>query len=55
MPFITPAVSVRPQIALDKSTYLVRTVHLEAEEGSRHILDRDDRNLRLLTPGWSHL
>ena len=32
-----------------------RTVHLEAGEGSRHILDRDDRNLRLLTPGWSHI
>ena len=32
-----------------------RTVHLEAGQGSRHLLDRDDRNLRLLTPGWSHM
>ena len=32
-----------------------RTVQLETGEGSRHRLDRDDRNLRLLTPGWSHI
>ena len=32
-----------------------RTVHLEAGEGDHHRLDCDDRNLRLLTPGWSHI
>ena len=32
-----------------------RTVQLEDGEGSRHRLDRDDRNLRLLAPGWSHI
>ncbi len=32
-----------------------RTVHLETGEGNRHLLDCDDRNLRLLTPGWSHI
>ena len=31
-----------------------RTVHLEAGEGSHHRLDCDDRDLRLLAPGWSH-
>ena len=32
-----------------------RTVHLETGEGRRHRLRCDDRDLRLLAPGWSHI
>ena len=32
-----------------------RSVELETGEGNRHLLDRDDGRLRLLTPGWSHV